>query len=287
MITPSASRQRGFTIAEVSVAMGISLLVGLMIFLVLNAGMTLYAKNTAVNSAHQQARAGVDQMLANLHASVSIPQLVDANLNAASEMGAGPNGSPSPIPRQGISFQTFNAGPFPVVVDAATTDKWITLYCPGYTPATNGRLNIPSHNIEYDITSTAVSGSNRKFNLNTPTAGIGTAIDISGNGLESDPANTYVIAAFITTRLSYAVNGNELRYYPTNNLNSYKVITRNIISPTPFTIPLLAGGGLQNRFVAAVNLSTVEPQFTRRGYAAVNMFISSLIPFRCRLTNSQ
>jgi hypothetical protein len=284
MIRPSASPERGFTLAELSVTMAITLLVGMMIFLILNAGMTLYAKNTAVNSAHQQARAGVDQMLANLHGSVSIPQLTDASLNAASELDA----AGSPIPRQGISFQTFNAGPFPVVVDAAATDKSVTLYCPGYTPPTNARLNIPTHGIEYDISSTAVSGSNLKYNLTTPNnAGIGTAIDISGNGLEADPANKYVIAAFITTRLSYAVNGNELRYYPTNNINSYKVITRNIISPTPFTIPILASGGLQNRFVAAVNLSTVEPQFTKRGYAAVNMFISSLIPFRCRLTNSQ
>ena len=82
-----------------------------MVFLVLNAGMVLYAKNTAVNSAHQQARAGIDQMLANLHGSVSIPQLVDSSLNAVSEIDPVTG---SPIPRAGISFQTFNAGPFPV-----------------------------------------------------------------------------------------------------------------------------------------------------------------------------
>ena len=263
--------------------MGISVFVGMMVFLVLNAGMVLYAKNTAVNSAHQQARAGVDQMLANLHGSVSIPQLVDASLNAASEMDPVTG---SPIPRAGISFQTFNAGPFPVVSNATASDQSIALYCPGYVPPANARLNIPSHNIEYDITSSTVAGSYRVFNLSTPAAGIGTDITISGNGREGG-GTTYVITAFITTRLSYAVNGTELRYYPTNNLASYKVITRNIISPTPFTIPILASGGLQNRFVAAVNLSTVEPQFTHRGYAAVNMFISSLIPFRCRLTNTQ
>lgn len=274
----------GFTFIEILVTMGITLLVGMMVFLVLNAGMVLYAKNTAVNSAHQQARAGVDQMLANLHNSVSIPQLTDASLNAASEVDA----SGSPIPRAGIAFQTFNAGPFPVVASATATDQSITLYCPGYVPPSSARLNIPSHDIEYDITSTSVvNGSNRRFSLSTPATGIGTAVVISNNGLESDKNTDYVITAFITTRLGYAVNGTELRYYPTNNLANYKVITRNIISPTPFTVPVLASGGLQNRFVAAVNLSTVEPQFTNRGYAAVNMFISSLIPFRCRLTNTQ
>ncbi len=102
--------------------------------------------------------------------------------------------------------------------------------------------------------------------------------------LEGD-AN-YIITAFITVRRASAVNGSELRYYPTNDFSTYKVITRNLISPTPFTIPLLAGGGLQNRFLAAVNLSTVEPQFTI-AVTAVSMFISSLIPFRCRLTNTQ
>lgn len=277
------SSARGFTLAEMLVTMGISVLVGLMVFLVLNAGMVLYAKNTAVNSAHQQARSGIDQMLFNLHSSVSIPQLVDANLNSATELDPTTG---SPIPRAGISFQTFNGGPFPVSANASATDTSITLYCPGYTPPANARLNIPSHNIEYDVTSFNVSGTNITFNLSTPASGIGTGITISGNGREGG-GTTYVISAFITTRMSYAVNATELRYYPTNNLNNYKVISRNVISPTPFTVPTLSGGGLQNRFVAAVNLSTVEPQFTRRGYAAVNMFISSLIPFRSRLTNTQ
>lgn len=279
--SPRLSR-RGFTLAEILVTMGISLLVGMMVFLVLNAGMVLYAKNTAVNSAHQQARSGIDQMLFNLHSSVSIPQLVDASLNAASELDT--NGSP--IPRAGISFQTFNAGPFPVSWNANATATSVVLYCPGYTPPANARLNIPSYKIEYDITSYNVLGSYINFNLSTPAGGIGTGITIAGNGREGG-GGAYAVSAFITTRMSYAVNATELRYYPTNDLNSYKVISHNVISPTPFTVPILSSGGLQNRFIAAVNLSTVEPQFTQRGYAAVNMFISSLIPFRSRLTNTQ
>jgi len=272
-----------FTLPELMVTMGILGLVGLMVFLVLNSGMTLYAKNTAVNSAHQQARAGVDQMLANLHSSVSIPQLVDANLQPVAEL----DGSGKPTSAAGISFQSFGAGPFPVVANANATDTSIVLYCPGYAPGANSRLNIPSHSIEYDITSSAVVGVTRQFNLATPPSGIGTAVTISGTGIEGGVGTTYVISAFITNRSSYAVIGSELRYFPTNNLASYRVVTRNITSNTPFTIPITPGGSLQNQFLAAVNLSSVEPSFTNRGYAAVNMFISSLIPFRCRLTNSQ
>ena len=272
-----------FTLPELMVTMGIVGLVGLMVFLVLNSGMTLYAKNTAVNSAHQQARAGIDQMLANLHSSVSIPQLIDANLQPVAELDA----SGKPTSAAGISFQAFGGGPFPVVANANANATSIMLYCPGYVPAANARLNIPSHNIEYNITSSTLVGPYRQFDLVTPASGIGTAVSISGTGIEGGVGTTYVISAFITTRSSYAVVEGELRYFPTNDLASYRVITRNIISTTPFTVPITAGGSLQNQFLAAVNLSSVEPNFTNRGYAAVNMFIDSLIPFRCRLTNAK
>ena len=272
----------GFTLVELLITMGIVTVVGMMIFLVLNSGMVLYAKNTAVNSAHQQARSGVDQMLANIHSSVSIPELTNAALQPVAELDNG-----QPVSAAGISFQSYNAGPFPVAANAAATDKSVVLYCPGYNPPTDARFNIPSHNIEYDIVSTSVAGSKRTFNLTTPASGIGTAISIAGDGIEGHSGVNYIITAFITTRVSYAVVGTELRYYPTNDIANYKVITRNLITATPFTVPLQSSGGLQNRFVAAVNLSTVEPNFSNRGYAAVNMFISSMIPFRCRLTNTQ
>jgi len=276
-------KSRGFTLAEVMVSTAIMTVVGLMIFLILNSGMVLYAKNTAVNTAHQQARAGVDQMLQNIHSSVSIPQLVDSNLQPITTII---DGSGSPVQAPGISFQSFAAGPFPVVVDALATDTSVTLNCPGYTPGAGARLNIPAFGIEFDIASTTVSGANLRYNLGQA---IGTAIDIVGTGIEGGTGTTYSITAFITARKSYAVVGGDLRYYPTNDLNAYKVITRNITSPTPFSIPLTPGSPPtpQNRYVAAVDLSAVDANTSQRGYGAVNMFLSSKIPFRCKLTNTQ
>ena len=221
----------GFSLVELLITMGIVTVVGMMIFLVLNSGMVLYAKNTAVNSAHQQARSGVDQMLANIHGSVSIPELTNAALQPVAELDNG-----QPVSAAGISFQSYNAGPFPVVANAAATDKSVVLYCPGYNPPTDARFNIPSHNIEYDIVSTSVAGSKRTFNLATPASGIGTAIGIAGDGIEGHSGVNYIITAFITTRVSYAVVGTELRYYPTNDIANYKVITRNLITATPFTV---------------------------------------------------
>lgn len=290
MIISAPRKNPGFTLAETLISMGIMTMVGLIVFLVLNSGMVLYAKNTAVNSAHQQARTGVEQMLTNLHDSVSIPQLTDATLTPLPDVV---DASGQPIPAAGISFQSFDGGPFPVVVQANAADTSIALYCPGYTPPASARLNIPSHGIEKDITSTSGLAGYRQF---TFSSAIGTGVDISSTGIEGQPGVAYVITAFMTRRSAYAVVrssglssafAGELRFYPDNNTANYEVVTRNLVSATPFTIPLTAGGGLQNRYVAAVNLSTAEPQFNQRGYAAVNMFINSLIPFRCRLTNTQ
>ena len=200
MIHLRARSHHGSTLVEMLVTVAILTVVGLMVFLVLNSGMVLYAKNTAVNSAHQQARAGVDQMLTNLHGSVSIPQLTDANLNPVSEVDS--NGQP--VPAAGISIQTFNAGPFPVVLDASATSTSLILQCGSYVPPTNARLNIPSHNIELDIVSSIAAGGYRQFNFASP---IGTAVDVAGSGIEGQAGVTYVITAFITTRLSYSVVG--------------------------------------------------------------------------------
>jgi len=283
MRAASPTPVRGFTLIEVLVAMSILGVVGLMVFLVLNSGMVLYAKNTAVNTAHQQARAGVDQMLQNIHSSVSIPQLVDSSLQPITTII---DGSGNPVKAPGIEFQSFAAGPFPVVANANAADTWITLFCPTYVPPASARLNIPAFNIELDIVSTNTVGANRKFNF---AQAIGSPITITGTGIEGGAGTTTIVTAFITVRKSYAVVGGDLRFYPTNDLNNYKVITRNITSATPFSIPLGPGSPPtpQNRYVAAVDLSAADPNSSHRGYGAVNMFLSSKIPFRCKLTNIQ
>jgi prepilin-type N-terminal cleavage/methylation domain-containing protein len=278
-----ASAPHGFTLVETMIACAVFAIVGMMIFLVLNTGMVLYAKNTSINSAHQQARSGIDQMLSNIHSAVSIPQQVHVDLTPFSTAEVAAKAKSA-----GIAFQKFEAGPFPVVNRASAGDTSIILYMPvtGYTLPANVRLNIPSHGIEVDVTGSAGLWSYRRFDFATP---LSTDVNISGTGIEGGGATKYVITAFLTTRVAYAVAGNELRYYPTNDPASYTVITRNVTnsSSTPFSIPTLSSGESANRYVAAVDLSTEESHYNNRGYAAVNMFISSLIPYRCRLTNQQ
>ena len=73
----SASNQRnaGYTVGEMMVAVGIASVVSVCAIYTLLNGMTLFAKNTAENLAHDQNRTAVNRLVHDIHAAVSIPQL--------------------------------------------------------------------------------------------------------------------------------------------------------------------------------------------------------------------
>ncbi len=290
-------RASGFTLAEILITAAIFALVGGMVFLILNAGMILYAKNTAINSAHQQARSGIDEMLANIHASVSIPQLVgiqSARMIALAPPGLGP--------ASGLIFQKFDGGPFTIAANAIASDDSVDVNVGNYVPKPIMRFNIPSHDIEANI------GSAANPIKKSPTLWTVDFVDDAGNsqpiGIDINVDATHPIIGFTTYRVAYLVVGQtfangsflgELRYYPIVDLlntdittaKNYRVIARNITSETPFRVLLNATGGVDNRSIAAIQLCTAEPQYSNRGFAAVNMFINSFIPFRTKLTNKQ
>jgi hypothetical protein len=104
------SYRAGFTIAEMAVAVGVLGLLGYVFFSVLFSGLTLSTKNIAVNIAHAEARDGINRLTRDIHASVSVPQLRDANFAVvSSQPAAGAN--PTPPVASGVSFQNIASGP--------------------------------------------------------------------------------------------------------------------------------------------------------------------------------
>ena len=101
--TPKAIH--GLTLIEVTMALGLLGVFGIAVYSMLNIGMILGAKNTAVNTAHQQARTAMLQMIQDLHSAVSLPALSDVNhvplVNPAPNTAA-----------PGISFQLWSTGPY-------------------------------------------------------------------------------------------------------------------------------------------------------------------------------
>src|ERR1700736_4939690 len=160
-----SSTTRGLTLIELIFTTVLISVLGLIIYSLLNNGMVLGAKNTAVNTAHQQARVAMLEMLQNLHSSVSLPALADAS--------GTPYPSPVPASAEGIAFQQWRSGPHKIISggsgpngDYTTSDKTIHIKVTGASsaaPTVGERLIIPTHQIEGDVT--AVSGSTNNLSV--------------------------------------------------------------------------------------------------------------------------
>jgi len=266
MKTRSASS--GFTIVELLITLGCVGILGTVVFTILQTGMTLFAKNTAINLAHQQARVAVLQAESDLHSAVSLPQLVDAN-----RAPVDPSQSAA-----GISFQLFAAGPFKVTAAAAAGATQVTLALGSYQPKAGQRLVISTHQIELDLASDCSGSGNRAVTL---VSGIPNAVAI-----QLDDAGTMQnvdVIGFITDRVSYVVANGELRYYGRGSTTDYVVMANSITSATPFSTPQTPAGAPFFRFVAAINLSTADKNVSNRNYKSANMFLNAQVPCRSRL----
>ncbi len=61
----------------------------------------------------------------------------------------------------------------------------------------------------------------------------------------------------------------------------------DITNPRPFSIPTTPAGALYYRFVAAIDLSTSDPKYSKRGYKSANILLNGQVPFKARLTTYQ
>jgi hypothetical protein len=152
--------QRAFTVAEMSVAVGVMGLLGMAFFQVLQSGLTLAAKNTAVNAAHEEARQGILRLTRDVHASISVPQLRDNGFNVVS---SDPVSGVAPM-LAGVSFQNIASGPNFVWKDPANPSLIMIKDNP--TKPTEGmRLIVPFFGLEEDITKVTASGSANYSNV--------------------------------------------------------------------------------------------------------------------------
>lgn len=269
MLKQFHSSRRGFTMAEFSVLGGVIGIVCLILMQVLWNGTILFAKNSAINVAHQEARSAVMRIESDLHSCVSVPQLVD--LARAPVAGAGP--------APGIAFHAYAAGPFKVVAGTyAGNQKVIVVSGGGPPPAVNQRFSLTTHYIESYITAVSKSGTTYTLTLEQNLGNLVTTT-LSGQAVN--------ITCFTTDQVAYLVQGGELRQYPKRGSSSYKVLSTDVVSTAPFSIPQTAAGAAYNRFVAAINLSCAEHTSAKRNFRAANMYLNAMVPYRSRLTETQ
>ncbi len=265
-------RRTAFTLVELLVSMSLVGVLGGIVYTILNTGLVLFAKNTAINVAHQQARIAVLRVEHNLHSSVSLPKLVD--VNRADVAGEGP--------AAGISFLTFGGGPFRITAPAAAGATSLKVNLRGYEAKPGQRLVIPSHDIEVDVAAgdPGISG-NRNILLATGLSlAVETTFDDAGTAVPVD------IVCFLADRVTYLVEDGELRYYGPRGAN-YVVMANAITSPAPFRTPMSGSGTPDARMVTAINLSSADGSTSNRGFKSANIFLNSTVPVRGQLMNSR
>jgi type II secretory pathway component PulJ len=309
--------EQGFSVGEMGVAVAVAALLGVAFFQVLQSGLTMTAKNTAVNAAHEEARQGVLRLTRDIHASISVPQLRDTAKAVISSTPVPGSSSPVAPTAAGVSFQNIASGPNYIWKDPGNPSLIMVRDNP--KPTEGQRIIIPFWGIEDDIASVTAGGSANHSNVFTVHALESNINNAPGfmNGL------TYAII-YSTDRVMYLVEngayvadakgdltlsggvysnvtpGTGQYHYERGELNLYKqrysgsslgwtkiaTVARYLSSPKPFSVPLNRSGSSNNKYVA-VNLSVRDPIASNRGYIATSALLNTQIDYRSRLTLEQ
>jgi hypothetical protein len=204
----------GYTVAEMAIAVGVLGLLGLVFFQVLQSGLLLFTKNTAVNIAHEEARDGVNRMVRDLHAAVSVPELRNLDITTSPISLPTPGSSPTPISGYAtapmfaaVSFQNVANGPNYLWKDPGNPS--LIMIKDNYKVSPGEHLLIPFWGalFEQDIVKTTAGGSANHSNV------------FLANGADTNinPRNVgdaYAIT-YYTDRVAYAVTNGT--FYPDNN----------------------------------------------------------------------
>ncbi len=202
-------RQGGFTAAEMVVSTMVMAILGIVFLQVLNSGMILYAKNTAVNSAHEQAREGINRLTRDIHAAVSVPQLRNSTTDANHTVtGSFTVASSAPVSgvaptAVGISFQNVVSGSPDFVWKDPVSENLIMINDNPNPPTAGMRLIVPFWAIEDDINKVTAAGASGHSNVFLAGGGESTVVAKAPTYLSGD---AYAVTYF-TERMLYVVEG--------------------------------------------------------------------------------
>jgi hypothetical protein len=210
-------RQEGFTSAEMVVSTMVMAILGIVFLNVLNSGMILYAKNTAINSAHEEAREGISRLTRDIHAAVSVPQLRnnthDVNYTVASSYSVVSSTPVSGVPptAAGISFQNVVAGsPDFVWKDPGNTSMiMINDYVQGTCnnqPLSGMRLIVPFWAIEGDIQKVSGASGQTQTKKSNVFLASGQETQVQAKAPQYLGGDAYAIT-YYTERVLYVVEG--------------------------------------------------------------------------------
>lgn len=227
--------QGGFTVAEMVVSAMVMAILGIVFLNVLNSGMILYAKNTAVNSAHEEAREGINRLTRDIHAAVAVPQLrnstTDANHTVTGSfavVSSTPSSGVAPT-AAGISFQNVVFGSPDFVWKDPNNANLIMINDNPNPPVPGMRLIVPFWGIEDDIQKVnSANGSNKKSNVFLAGGGESTIVTKAPAYLSGD---AYAVT-YYTERVLYVVEGGT---YIADSKGNFNLVSGQYVAVTPGT----------------------------------------------------
>jgi hypothetical protein len=263
--------RRAFTLVEVAMTTALASLTGYAGYSVLHIGLMLFAKNSAINVSHQQARRALLRMENDFHSSTSQVQLTDSS------------GVPLPTstgPEAGISFQVSIGGPFLVTANSAKGANTVRVNFGGKVPVAQQRLIIPLHRIEADIVS--VSGSGPEYTLTLSQA---LPRDVQASFTTASGTTQCNVQAFLTERVYYTVSAGNLRRHQATNTTP-KLLASGIVAATPFRLAEGSNGAFDRKMVAALDLSTRDMGTNALGFKSTNILLNATVPVRQRMAEN-
>lgn len=251
-------RGRGFTLVELMIWMPVSLLVVAILFTAVWTGMNLAARNVSVNLAHMNARLTMERLTGEIHQAIKKPQLLGPLTSGSYPYVTGS--------ATGIAMEVYYAGPYTLTAaydGSSGSPLQMTITDPAIHVVAGMHLVMPTFNNSNNdlaISSVTVTGSTVSC---YPTAGTGIAIALNA------PYPVYVV-----TPVKYTISGNNL--VRMDDTGDVKTVVPNVspATPTPFNTASTA-----SRFIQ-ICLGASNPDYSRRGYQAVDMLYSVWVPYR-------
>ncbi len=215
-------RNLAFTLVELLVAVGISSIVGMIIYGVASEELAAFARNVSINRSYSNGRQSIDQVAISMQSAGHVPVLIDAT---------GTDISPAPalnVPSAGIRFwrnTTSSAYPISSVVALTSTSITLSLSDPTTSPATplaapvvGDMITIPVLCFQARVTSVSggvgtatVSFSGTVVSNTSPTLTAANLVIATTNG-----ANSYTgkMTCLNWTSTAFIAVNNQLRYFP-------------------------------------------------------------------------
>jgi type II secretory pathway pseudopilin PulG len=252
---PRFSRlRRGFTLVEMAIAAACVVIAGGTAFVFLQSATTLFLSGHAANRSNQLAYLTMDRLARDVHSSIEIPALADADGATITLTGS------APVNAAGIRFRVYAGGPFqiPTATTADSTTVTVKTQASALMPRAGQLLAIPSvpvNGLPQDlfarVATVAPPAATIAITLTGPLGSFASPTVASGAFV---PANAMAhvvndVAYIVVTPVSSGIP--ELRFYPRamsvaadgaavfNNPANFVIVTANMAaSPQPFSMAI-------------------------------------------------